>query len=131
MELNNNRKHRRERIKKAKKHYKMVRGQLQPIDLTKRPHPIWMTRAYMNNRYVVMIDDHAQTSKGTAIRAMIQRHDDTPIPNHWLEIQHIKNELFGEEAIGIEYFPKESELTDEKNIYWLWIFDEGMIPIPE
>jgi len=120
----------RKRKLQAKKLYKLPKGQLKPIDLSGKEHPVWMTRAYANNRYVVMINDNAMTNKGKAIRVMIQRHDDTPIPNHWKELQHIKNELFGKESIGIEYYPKESDLINEHNIYWLWIFDEKMLPIP-
>lgn len=123
------REYKRARIKLAKKLYKLAPGKLQPIDLSS--HPAWMTRAFKNNRYIVMIDDNAETDKGTAIKAMVQRLDDTPIPNHWSEMQKIKNELFGEEAVGIEYFPKVSALTDDHNIYWLWIFDEKLLPIPK
>lgn len=103
-------------------------GPWKAIDLTIRFKPKWMTRAFANNRYVVMIDDHSPTTNGTAIRAMIQKTNDTPILNHWSEIQKIKNELFGKEVTAIEYYPKESELVDQHNIYWLWIFPEGTIP---
>ncbi len=129
--MKSNREQKRDRVKLAKKLYKLAPGKLQPIDLSKEASPVWMTRAYKNNRYVVMIDDNAETNKGTAIKAMVQRLDDTPIPNHWSEMQKIKNELFGTEAVGIEYFPKESQLTDDHNIYWLWVFDEEMLPIPK
>ena len=122
---------RRGRSKVADKLFKLPPGVLKPIDLNTQEHPSWMTRAYMNNRYVVMIDDNAKTDKGIAIKALIQRHDDTPIPNHWSEIQSIKNELFGEETTGIEYYPAESRLLNDHNIYWLWIFPESLIPIPK
>lgn len=88
----------------------------------------WMTRVYANNRYVVMINDHMKTTHGEAICAMIQAVDDKPIPNHWYELQRIKNTIFGKEAMGIEYYPAQSKLTDDHNIYWLWIFPEGVIP---
>ena len=119
------------RQKVAIRLFKKSAGQFERIDLSKRVHPSWMTRAYMNNRYVVMIDDKAKTDKGIAIKAMIQRHDDSPIPQHWSELQNIKNELFGKEATGIEYYPAESKLMNDHNIYWLWVFPEGMLPIPE
>jgi len=121
----------RERKRQAQKLYKLPKGKLEPVDLSLKDHPEWMTRAFRNNRYTVMIDDNAKTDVGPAIRVMVQRHDNTPIPNHWSELQQIKNELFGAEAMGIEYYPKESELVDAHNIYWLWIFDEGDLPIPE
>ncbi len=121
----------RARIKEANRLLKLPPGALKEIDLSSRDCPPWMTRAFSNNRYVVMIEDNAKTDKGTAIKAMIQKHDNRPIPNHWRELQNIKNELFGEETMAIEYYPKESHLMDDHNIYWLWIFPEGILPVPE
>lgn len=112
----------------AKKLLKKPRGKLELIRGGAR-RPIWVTRAYANNRYTILIDDKAQmTHDVTAILAMVQRRDDKPIPNHWREMQAIKNELFGVEATGIEYYPAESELEDEHNIYWLWILPENVLP---
>jgi len=117
-----------ERIKEANRRLKMPVGPWKEIDLSLRFKPKWMTRAFSNNRYVVMIDDNSPTTAGNAIRAMIQKNNDTPILNHWSEIQKIKNELFGKEVTAIEYYPKESELINDHNIYWLWIFPDGVIP---
>ncbi|WP_372934962.1 DUF7694 domain-containing protein [Mariniphaga sediminis] len=120
----------RARKKEAQKKFKLPAGKFSPVDLNIREHPHWMTRAFINNRYVVMINDNAKTTHGTAIRAMVQRHDDTPIPNHWREMQNIKNELFGGETIAVEYYPRESELTDDHNIYWMFIYPNNILPIP-
>lgn len=121
----------KERAMVAKKLYKKPKGKLEPINLDAvSAVPNWMTRAYKNNRYIVMINDHAQMTNGvTAIKAMVQRLDNTPIPRHWSEMQEIKNELFGSEAVGIEYYPAESELENTHNIYWLWILPEEAIPV--
>lgn len=89
-----------------------------------------LTRAFANNRYIVQIDDNAETSKGKCIRAMIQTLDDKPIVNHWSELQRIKNEIFGKEKVGIEFYPKVSELIDDHNIYWLWIVEPDLLPMP-
>lgn len=89
-----------------------------------------MTRAFANNVYIVMINDQHVTTKGPATLAMIQRHDNKPLKNHWKTIQGIKNKIFGKETVGVEFYPKESQLIDEFNIYWLWIFDEELLPIP-
>jgi len=76
-----------------------------------------------------MIFDNVITTKGPATKALIQRHDNAPIPGHWREIQNIKNEIFGKETVGIEYYPAESNLLDTHNIYWLWIFPPGVLPL--
>ena len=115
----------------AKKLLKKPRGKLELINLEQFAAPDWMTRAYRNNRYVVMIQDDVEMTDGTrATRAMVQRHDDKPLTNHWREMQNIKNEIFGDESVGIEYYPAETELTDRANIYWLWVFPAGGIPVP-
>lgn len=121
----------KERYSKAKELMKQPESTFESIDLTKRDFiPKGMTRAYANNRYVVMVYDSSPTTKGNAIRVMIQKHDNTPIVNHWKEIQMLKNEIFGKETTAIEYFPSESELIDDYNIYWIWIFENDILPIP-
>ena len=63
-------------------------------------------------------------------KAMIQRHDDAVIPNHWAELQRIKNEIFGEEFWAVEYYPPHDETVDNANIYWLYVFDSCLAAIP-
>lgn len=92
--------------------------------------PKWMTRAFKNNWYTVMINDNCPTDKGTAIRAMVQNHTNTPIRNHWAEMQNVKNKIFGEDTVAVEYYPAENELLDDFNIYWMWVFPAGVLPIP-
>lgn len=115
----------------ARKLLKKPKGKLLPVDLSECNHPEWMTRAFSNNRYIVMINDSAKMTGGiTAIKAMVQRHDDRPIHNHWREMQNIKNEIFGDDVTAIEFYPSESSLEDVANIYWLWVLPfEALLPI--
>lgn len=100
-----------------------------PVDLKKCDYvPPWMTRSFASNKFIVMINDQAMTSKGEAIRVMIRNHLEQPIENHWKTIQTIKNVLFGKETTAIEYYPAESDLVDEHNIYWIWIFPKDILP---
>lgn len=92
--------------------------------------PKGMTRAYRNTRYTVMVYDNSPTTKGGAIRVMVQNHTDTQIVMHWDELQKIKNQIFGPEAVAVEYYPAESQLINDHNIYWLWLFPDGSLPIP-
>lgn len=101
------------------------------LDLSLASHiPKGMTRAYRNTRYTVMVYDNAKTTKGEAIQILVQKHDGMTINNHWAEMQKIKNEIFGEEVTAVEYYPAESQLINTHNIYWMWIFSEGVLPIP-
>lgn len=89
--------------------------------------PTWCTRIYKNNRYIVVVEDFRKTTSGICIMAMVQAFDDEPIKNHWSEMQRIKTEIFGD-IMAIEYYPTTTELVDEKNVYWLCIYPEGVIP---
>lgn len=119
----------RQRRLAAQKEMKQPQGLFVEVDFAQmKAAPKWMTRCFRNHKYIVMIMDGCLTTQGNAVRAMIQKHDDLPILNHWSEIQRIKNEIFGKEVMAIEYYPPESELENEHNIYWIWIFPDGVIP---
>jgi hypothetical protein len=121
----------KERKKAAARLMKLPPGKLEQCDLSVvRFIPPGMTRAFRNNRYTVMIFDNSPTSHGPAIRVMVQKLDNTPIMFHWREMQKIKNEVFGAETVAVEYYPAESELHDTHNIYWMWIYPAGVLPIP-
>ncbi len=124
----------RERRKAAERKFKKPVTKFEPIDLTTAPYvPPGMTRAWRNTRYTVMVFDNHPADinhhRITATRIMIQKHNNTPFVNHWSEIQKIKNEIFGAEVTAVEYYPAESELINDKNIYWIWIFPEGVLPL--
>jgi hypothetical protein len=126
-----NRQKKRKRKSAAKKEFQKPITKFEQIDLSKASNiPVGMTRAYRNTRYMVMVYDKSRVTTGFAIRVMVQKHDDTRIVNHWSEMQKIKNEIFGSETVAIEYYPAESQLIDDHNIYWFWIFEEGVLPIP-
>ena len=122
----------RQRRLAAQKEFKKPITPFKQIDLSKAENvPNGMTRAFKNTRYTVIDYDEAPTNVGNAICAIVQKHDDTPIFNHWKELYKIKNEIFGKETTAVEYYPAESQLIGDHNIYWLWIFKDGEIPIPK
>lgn len=82
-----------------------------------------VSSTWKNNRYAVLIADH-ETAMGPVKQAMIRRHDGEPIRS-WADMQRIKNELFGPEALGIEVFPPSSKLVDRAMMYHLWILPTG------
>ena len=121
----------KDRRRAAKKRFKKEAGLLLPIDIDKTNYnPRGITRAFHNNRYTVMVYDNERLSGGfLTTKLMVQKLDDTVIVNHWSELQKIKNELFGPEATAIEFYPAESELINDHNIYWLWLLPNNYIII--
>jgi len=120
----------RQRRLAAKAEFKKPVTNFEEVDLSVVKFiPKGMTRAYRNTRFTVMVYDKSPVTTGTAIRIMVQKHDNTPILNHWKEMQNIKNEIFGEEVTAIEYYPSKSQLIDDYNIYWMWIYENGVLPL--
>ena len=115
----------------AKKEFSKPRTPFREIDLMTAPAgsiPRGMTRAFRDNRYTVMIYDDTPTTHGPATKVLIQKHDNSVFPDHWKELQRIKNEIFGRNVYAIEYFPAEGDKIDDFNIYWLWIFPDDVLP---
>ena len=102
----------------AKRLMKNARGVFKPVTVDACAFPS-IKRAYANNWYVVTIHIKKMWDQEFEV-AMVQKHDDTPIENHWSELQHIKNQIFGLEATAIEFYPPSSTLVDHANVYWLW-----------
>lgn len=122
---------RAERKQAARQEFKKPVTLFTQIDLSVAPFvPKGMTRAFRNTRFTVMVYDNSPTTAGEATRVMVQAHDNKPISNHWKELQKVKNEIFGEETIAVEYYPAQSDLIDDFNIYWLWIYPAGKLPVP-
>ena len=82
-------------------------------------------QVFQNNIFVVQVFNHP-SSWGEVKRAMIRRNDELPI-HDWNKIQRIKNEVFGEDAVALEVYPKQKNLIDVANIYWLWVLPKEFV----
>ena len=123
---------RRERRKSERNGAKLMQGAPQKftnIELNEQPF-LGCSAIYKNHKFFVFIWDEVPTTKGVARKIMVRQHDQKPIANHWREMQNIKNEFFGAEAVAVEYYPAESKLVDSANLYWLWVFPDDVLPIP-
>jgi len=56
----------------------------------------------------------------------IRRHDQKAIFK-WSHAQEIKNRLLGKNFTGYQIFPREKDLIDEANIYWLFCQQGSLI----
>ena len=121
---------RRQRRLIAQKLAKRPETPFEQVDLDTVPFvPPGMTRCFRNNRYTVMIFDNEKTTHGNATVALIEAHHAGPIAGHWKELQRIKNEVFGKDVWAVEYYPAADAVIDDKDIYWLWIFPKGVLPL--
>lgn len=44
----------------------------------------------------------------------------------WAEMQRLKNEVFGADAVAIEVYPPKASTIDEADMYHLWVLPQGM-----
>ncbi len=118
------------RRKAAKSFREMVReewGQWEECDIFSqrmRP-PESIRQAFKNNRYLVFTTLVHNDFGGPMTRLMIRRHDESGKVT-WADKQRIKNELCGEETTAIEFYPSETELFDEANIYHLLVLPDTL-----
>lgn len=80
----------------------------------------------LENEYIVekhgIIDNHP-----FEYRLAIKRADKSNIRS-WRILQDIKNAVVGDDAVAVEIYPKESQVTDTANMYHLWVFKAGYGP---
>lgn len=82
-----------------------------------------MYAAFMNQVISVQLSMDV-TEWGEIRHLWIKRHDEKPV--QWQEMQRIKNELIGQDRVGLEVYPAVSELIDVANMYHMWILPAAM-----
>lgn len=92
-------------------------------DHKKSPHGLvgaYVSDTYSVQRFVKLTD------VGFVDHLMVRRHDGEPI-HSWKDMQRIKNELTedGKQRIGVQVFPKESEVVDQANMYHIWVYPKS------
>ncbi len=90
--------------------------------------PQGLVAVWKNNIYVVQIFDYwLSDSNGSKYgkKLMIRRNDAEPCHN-WNAFQRIKNELCGEDSVAVEVYPRQNNLIDEANMYWLWVYPSSV-----
>ncbi len=96
-------------------------------------HGQWMPqmdRCWMSNDGIQVTSRLLITPWGKVEHAAISiiTHDDLWLSSNgerdipWRVKQEIKNEVFGENRLAIEVFPKQKNLVDAMDIYHLWVF---------
>jgi hypothetical protein len=77
---------------------------------------------YRNREYTATVSEVATGDDyfGVVTYLMCARNDGAAV-HSWLDLQQIKTQLIGAEAIALEVYPAESHLLDTANCYHLWI----------
>ena len=89
-----------------------------------RPGASWRPdRVWQNNKYIVQEVNGAERDNKFYKKILIRRSDSQPIYS-WQDLFRIKNEIYGDEVEAVQFFPKKSELTDDANLYWIWIEED-------
>lgn len=85
-----------------------------------RMHEVWE-----NNIYIVLVEYlDLKLGKGGPVHIWIRLKNGRPLRS-WYHWQLIKNAVCGEEREGVELFPKQSRLVDDRNFYHIWVLPEG------
>ena len=87
-----------------------------------------MDRAFTDGVHAVLVRTVETKEYGPITHVAIRNVFGTDIP--WAEKQRIKNELFGDESMAIEIFPRVSRLIDEAPMYHLWVFPDNTFQFP-
>jgi hypothetical protein len=95
---------------------KIIKQEKIYIDTKKYPHLKHVTKEWVTSDgvYRVLFD---QVSGWDHLR--VHRIDGLPIHNY-MDLQKIKNLIFGENISAIEVYPKQSDFKDGSSTYHLW-----------
>lgn len=67
--------------------------------------------------------EHAAITRNGETENFLSVNGERDIP--WATKQAIKNELFGENRLAIEVFPKQKNLVDIMDVYHMWVFPKN------
>lgn len=87
---------------------------------TGKPTPEWMEEIWHNSAYMVFVANVFSPRLGPLTQLMIQRRSGQDTRN-WAHMQRIKNEICGEERVGIEVFPAQSGVADTDTTHHIWV----------
>ena len=82
---------------------------------------VWLSKVYLVQVY--MHPDEAPYR-----RLSIRRVDGSEILERWDELQAIKNDVYGKDAVAFELFPNQANVVNVANIRHLWISASPMGP---
>lgn len=103
------------------------RGRLVQVDLPlmhvlhEAGLPSSIVAGYRDNHHGVWL-----SIEGDMTHLWIRRHDNQTSIS-WGTKQAIKNELCGEDRVGVEVFPRTVDLVDQAPMFHIWVYPKGHI----
>lgn len=83
----------------------------------------WVTEVTTAHRNKVFCVLERHDSCGVIHAAVVSLSQIRP---SWYEMQRIKDELFGEDRVAVEVYPKRSEIVDGSDTYHFWVLPEDL-----
>jgi hypothetical protein len=131
-----NRQQRRAAISESR-HRKSWDWQELPIDdalLTRFPALRRIARALRNDFWIVQVFFFSSELGGMthlAVRSVAETRpgSGSGLEPSWQDLQRIKNELCGEDAEAVQVYPRQSDVTDQANMYHLFVIPQKW-PLP-
>ena len=98
--------------------------QLTTEEINTHPHLKYVTKCLktVDEKYQILFDELNGYKHLRIIRC-----DKQPIHNY-MDILEIKNDLFGENIIAIEVYPKKDDFIDGSNTYHIWTWNNIKVP---
>jgi hypothetical protein len=112
----------RKAIRQADNDFTNELVKIPPEQWAEKP-PKGLTGVYRNNQFIVQVftENIKDPFDGKdTIKVMVRHNTGKPIVQ-WSHLQDIKNQIFGPEALAIQYLPPQSKLVDQANMYWFFV----------
>ena len=94
------------------------------INRDTRPHLCAVSKCWQteDGKYDILFDE-----VGGFKHLRISRIDNKSIHN-FMDMQEIKNDLWGEDTVAVEVYPKQHDFKNGSNTYHLWTWNNIMVP---
>lgn len=120
--MSRSRENMRKAIRRAANEFTSELVEIPENDWPKVKRPAGLTFVYRNNQFVVEVftDQKDPFTGENATKVLVRHNSGKPIVQ-WSHLQDIKNQIFGKEALAVQYLPPESKLVDQANMYWFFV----------
>lgn len=77
--------------------------------------------AWSNDNLIALVYDLKRTPIGDAIPIGVRRVDGKAVRPTFYDMQRVKDQLAGTDAVAVEVYPPAADLVDAANLYWMLV----------